>query len=334
MFRSIAVILVLLFLCGCATTKQVGYSPKDATRGLVYINNKQGATAVYIDGEFVGSTPIKVSLLQGEHHITMNYGGKIVLDTAFVVTDDFERDGNSILMGGAVAGFITILLVPFPGNMLASTFPVILAGGVAQMNADKVVINSREGIDATAKPLPRAPDTLPAPVSAATATPATVTPSAATNQSGMNMYAMDSDKYTFLMEKRGEKVSKFVSAGYVCYETSSDLVWMSAAQNQQSVVYASDEFLPCEIDSLPYPSPNLSALKWVGGVTAIWGVIGAVAGGEMKSTIAGLGVGLALFGLPTYLIAHKVTESQNQRTCRLLRSQEQVREWYRQYPCH
>lgn len=167
MFRSIAVILVLLFLCGCATTKQVGYSPKDATRGLVYINNKQGATAVYIDGEFVGSTPIKVSLLQGEHHITMNYGGKIVLDTAFVVTDDFERDGNSILMGGAVAGFITILLVPFPGNMLASIAPIVLAGGVAQMNADKVVISSREGIDATAKPLPRAPDTFPAPATAA-----------------------------------------------------------------------------------------------------------------------------------------------------------------------
>ena len=167
MFRSVAVILVLLFLCGCATTKQVGYSPKDATRGLVYINNKQGATAVYIDGEFVGSTPIKVSLLQGEHHITMNYGGKIVLDTAFVVTDDFERDGNSILMGGAVAGFITILLVPFPGNMLASTVPVILAGVSARINTDMIVVSSREGIDATAKPLPSAPDTFSEPATAA-----------------------------------------------------------------------------------------------------------------------------------------------------------------------
>ncbi|MBO7413564.1 MAG: PEGA domain-containing protein [Fibrobacter sp.] len=329
MFRSIVVILVLLILCGCATTKQVGHSPKDATRGLVYINNKQGATAVYIDGEFVGSTPISVSLLQGERHITMNYGGRIVLDTTLVVTDDFERNGNAIMMGGAVGGFATILLVPFPLNMLVSMVPIVFAGGAAQMNADKVVISSRDGIDASARPLPRAPDTLPAPVSAATAAPA-----AATNQSGMNMYAIDSDKYTFLMEKRGEKVSKFVSASYVCYETSSDLVWMSAAQNQQSVVYASDEFLPCEIDSLPYPSPNLSALKWVGGMTAAWGVIGAVAGGEMKSTLACMGVGLAFFGLPTYIITHKVAESQNMRTCRLLRNQEQVREWYRRYPCH
>ena len=342
MFRSIVVILVLLILCGCATTKQVGHSPKDATRGLVYINNKQGATAVYIDGEFVGSTPISVSLLQGERHITMNYGGRIVLDTTLVVTDDFERNGNAIMMGGAVGGFATILLVPFPLNMLVSMVPIVFAGGAAQMNADKVVISSRDGIDASARPLPRAPDTLPAPVSAATAaptstvmaTPATVTPSAATNQSGMNMYAMDSDKYTFLMEKRGEKVSKFVSASYVCYEPSSDLVWMSTVQNQQSVVFVSDEFLPCEIDSLPYPSPNLSALKWVGGMTAAWGVIGAVAGGEMKSTLAGMGVGLVLFGLPTYIITHKVAESQNMRTCRLLRNQEQVREWYRRYPCH
>lgn len=329
MFRSIAVILVLLILCGCAATKQVGYSSKDATRGLVYINNKQGATAVYIDGEFVGSTPMNVTLVQGEHHITMNYGGKIVLDTTFTVTDDFERNGNAIMMGGAVTGFITILLVPFPVNMLASTVPVILAGVSARINTDMIVVSSREGIDATAKPLPSAPDTLPAP-----ATAAAVAPVATTNQDGMNMYAIDTDKYTFLMERRGEKISKFVSAGSICYEASNDLVWMNHAQSQQSVVLASDEFFPCEIDSLPYPSPLLSSLKWVGGVTAIWGVIGAVAGGEMKSTIAGLGVGLALFGLPTYLIAHKVTESQNQRTCRLLRSQEQVREWYRQYPCH
>ena len=329
MFRSVAVILVLLFLCGCATTKQVGYSPKDATRGLVYINNKQGATAIYIDGEFVGSTPMNVSLVQGEHHITMNYGGKIVLDTAFVVTDDFERNGNAIMMGGAVAGFITILLVPFPGNMLASIAPIVLAGGVAQMNADKVVINSHEGIDATAKPLPRAPDTFSEP-----ATTATVAPVAVTDQGGMNMYAIDADRYAFLMEKRGEKVSKFVSVGSICYEASSDLVWMNYAQSLQSVVLASDEFLPCEIDSLPYPSPFLSSLKWVGGVTATWGVIGAVAGGEMKSTIAAMGVGLALFGLPTYIIVHNVVESQNKRTCRLLRNQEQVREWYRQYPCH
>ena len=97
----------------------------------------------------------------------MNYGGKIVLDTAFVVTDDFERDGNSILMGGAVAGFITILLVPFPGNMLASTVPVILAGVSARINTDMIVVSSREGIDATAKPLPSAPDTFSEPATAA-----------------------------------------------------------------------------------------------------------------------------------------------------------------------
>jgi hypothetical protein len=51
--------------------------------------------------------------------------------------------------------------------MLASIAPIVLAGGVAQMNADKVVINSHEGIDATAKPLPRAPDTFSEPATAA-----------------------------------------------------------------------------------------------------------------------------------------------------------------------
>ena len=107
MYKFVIAILSMFLLCNCAGTRTVDLT-KDSKNaaGLVHIDNKWGATAVFIDNEFVGSTPLAVSLPLGEHRIVMNYGGKIVHDTTLVITDDYERNGDAAIMGGIIGSFI------------------------------------------------------------------------------------------------------------------------------------------------------------------------------------------------------------------------------------
>ena len=145
MYKFVIAVLLMFILCSCAGTRTVDFA-KDSNdpKGMVHIDNKWGVTAVFIDNEFAGNTPLYVSLPQGEHRIVMNYGGKIVHDTTIVVTDDYERNGNAAIMGGAIGSFVTVLLVPFPANLLAASFPMIVAGASMRLNVDDVVINAHQ----------------------------------------------------------------------------------------------------------------------------------------------------------------------------------------------
>lgn len=78
MCKFVFAILSVLLLCSCAGTMAVDLTKEsDKGSGLVHINNKWGSAAVFIDNEFVGGTPLAVSLPLGEHRIVMNYGGNL-----------------------------------------------------------------------------------------------------------------------------------------------------------------------------------------------------------------------------------------------------------------
>ena len=139
MYKYLVVILLSLLLYGCAGTDKVIRKNNDDVLGRVYITNGSGATAVFIDDSFVGNTPIDVKLSVGEHHLIMNLFGNVVLDTTIIVTDDYNRNTNAGVVGGLIAGFIPLLLVPFPINMLlAPLYTRIVGSNVTKFNKDKI----------------------------------------------------------------------------------------------------------------------------------------------------------------------------------------------------
>ena len=355
MYKFVVAIVSMFLLCSCAGVRTVDLSKnsKDAA-GLVHIDNKWGATAVFIDNEFVGNTPLAVSLPQGEHRIVMNYGGKIVHDTTIVVTDDYERNGNAAIMGGAIGSFITVLLVPFPINMLVASVPVIVAGSASGMGGDYVVINTREGFNATALPVAAKPQdsvqvASPLPKareqdSSATdytafALPAPDTsdhellPEVADTQGEFGMHEVDGEKYVFLKERRKDVGNQeLVVASSICYEPSSDLVWAYEAPLQRTNVYYSDEFIPCEVDSLPYKSKVGPMLLRLGITAGIWTTIGLLAGGIEGAIVGGL-AGTICYGGIVWGVSDWAMDKRNTTACQNIRRKDQVKEWYSQFPC-
>lgn len=355
MYKFLVVSLLMLFLCSCAGTRAVDLS-KDSNDsvGLVHIDNKWGATAVFIDNEFVGNTPLAVSLPLGEHRIVMNYGGKIVHDTTLVITDDYERNGNAAIMGGLIGSFVTVLLVPFPVNMLVASVPVIVAGSASGMGGDYVIINTREGFNATALPVAAKPQdsvqvASPLPKareqdSSATdytafALPAPDTsdheflPEVADTQGEFGMHEVDGEKYVFLKERRKDVGNQeLVVASSICYEPSSDLVWAYEAPLQRTNVYYSDEFLPCEVDSLPYKSKVGPMLLRLGITAGIWTTIGLIAGGIEGAIVGGL-AGTIFYGGIVWGVSDWAMDKRNATACQNIRRKDQVKEWYSQFPC-
>lgn len=355
MYKFVIAILSMLLLCSCAGTRTVDLT-KDSKNaaGLVHIDNKWGATAVFIDNEFVGSTPLALSLPLGEHRIVMNYGGKIVHDTTLVITDDYERNGNAAIMGGLIGSFVTVLLVPFPVNMLVASVPVIVAGGASGTGGDYVVINTREGFNATSSPLPpkmpnepQAKLVLPEEQKSdsliAVSTPSTVPapdtsdheflPEVADTQGEFGMHEVDGEKYVFLKERRKDVGNQeLVVASSICYEPSSDLVWAYEAPLQRTNVYYSDEFIPCEVDSLPYKSKVGPMLLRLGITAGIWTTIGLLAGGIEGAIVGGL-TGTICYGGIVWGVSDWAMDKRNATACQNIRRKDQVKEWYSQFPC-
>ena len=355
MYKFVIAILSMFLLCSCAGTRTVDLT-KDSKNaaGLVHIDNKWGATAVFIDNEFVGSTPLAVSLPLGEHRIVMNYGGKIVHDTTLVITDDYERNGNAAIMGGLIGSFVTVLLVPFPVNMLVASVPVIVAGSASGTGGDYVVINTREGFNARALPVatkpqdsmqvasapPKAPErdsnatdytafTVPAPDTS----DHEFLPEVADEQGEFGMHDVDGEKYVFLKERRKDVGNQeLVVASSICYEPSSDLVWAYEAPLQRTNVYYSDEFIPCEVDSLPYKSKVGPMLLRLGITAGIWTTIGLIAGGIEGAIVGGL-TGTLFYGAIVWGVSDWAMDKRNATACQNIRRKDQVKEWYSQFPC-
>lgn len=353
MYKFVIAVLLMFLLCSCAGPKTVVFA-KDSEEptGIVHIDNKWGVTAVFIDNEFAGNTPLYVSLPQGEHRVVMNYGGKIVHDTTIVVTDDYERNGNAAIMGGAIGSFITVLLVPFPANLLAGSLPMIVAGASMGMNVDDVVVNTREGYNATSQPAPQKKDSgEPAPASGESAPDSSVAagtpfavpvpdtsehellPEVADEQGEFGMYDIDGEEYVFLKERRNDVGNQeIVVASSICYEPSSDLVWAYETPLRRTNVYYSDEFLPCEVDSLPYRSKVGPIMLRLGINAGIWTTVGLLLGGTSGAIAAGIS-GTLFYGGITWKVSDWAMDRRNATACQNIRRKDQVKEWYSQFPC-
>lgn len=353
MYKFVIAVLLMFLLCSCAGPKTVVFA-KDSEEptGIVHIDNKWGVTAVFIDNEFAGNTPLYVSLPQGEHRVVMNYGGKIVHDTTIVVTDDYERNGNAAIMGGIIGSFITVLLVPFPANLLAGSLPMIVAGASMGMNVDDVVVNTREGYNATSQPAPQKKDSgEPAPASGESAPDSSVAagtpfavpvpdtsehellPEVADEQGEFGMYDIDGEEYVFLKERRNDVGNQeIVVASSICYEPSSDLVWAYETPLRRTNVYYSDEFLPCEVDSLPYRSKVGPIMLRLGINAGIWTTVGLLLGGTSGAIAAGIS-GTLFYGGITWKVSDWAMDRRNATACQNIRRKDQVKEWYSQFPC-
>ena len=353
MYKFVIAVLLMFILCSCAGTRTVDFA-KDSEEptGIVHIDNKWGVTAVFIDNEFAGNTPLYVSLPQGEHRVVMNYGGKIVHDTTIVVTDDYERNGNAAIMGGAIGSFITVLLVPFPANLLAGSLPMIVAGASMGMNVDDVVVNTREGYNATSQPAPQKKDSgEPAPASGESAPDSSVAagtpfavpvpdtsehellPEVADEQGEFGMYDIDGEEYVFLKERRNDVGNQeIVVASSICYEPSSDLVWAYETPLRRTNVYYSDEFLPCEVDSLPYRSKVGPIMLRLGINAGIWTTVGLLVGGTSGAIAAGIS-GTLFYGGITWKVSDWAMDRRNATACQNIRRKDQVKEWYSRFPC-
>lgn len=353
MYKFVIAVLLMFLLCSCAGPKTVVFA-KDSEEptGIVHIDNKWGVTAVFIDNEFAGNTPLYVSLPQGEHRVVMNYGGKIVHDTTIVVTDDYERNGNAAIMGGIIGSFITVLLVPFPANLLAGSLPMFVAGASMGMNVDDVVVNTREGYNATSQPAPQKKDSgEPAPASGESAPDSSVAagtpfavpvpdtsehellPEVADEQGEFGMYDIDGEEYVFLKERRNDVGNQeIVVASSICYEPSSDLVWAYETPLRRTNVYYSDEFLPCEVDSLPYRSKVGPIMLRLGINAGIWTTVGLLLGGTSGAIAAGIS-GTLFYGGITWKVSDWAMDRRNATACQNIRRKDQVKEWYSQFPC-
>lgn len=331
MNKFFVVILLSFLLYGCAGTDKVIRKNNDDVLGRVYITNGSGAAAVFIDDSFVGNTPIDVKLSVGEHHLIMNLFGNVVLDTTIIVTDDYNRNTNAGVVGGLIAGFIPLLLVPFPINMLLAPLSTWIVGSnVTKFNKDKIAREPYKEYNVKSESLQKFTDTKNFTFKGTDL--AHYYKDSAVYVNGAAMHFMDVEKIRFLRQKKDEKDTIMVGATYLCYETSSDLVWVASPGSGTSV-FQTDEFIPCEIDSLPYSDPFVSAGKRMGAVVGAFGLLGLVAGQNASSALISMFVGGSFFGLPTLFISDHVLSQRNIHACQKFRSKPLVKQWYRQYPC-
>lgn len=319
------------FLAGCTMADKVVRKNNDDVLGRVYITNGSGSAAIFLDDKFMGNTPLDIKLSVGEHHLIMKVYNNVVLDTVIDVTDDYNRNVNAGVAGSVVAGFVPLLLVPFPINIFVAPLSAWVVGeNVTRCNRDKIARNPYKEYDVKSESLQKVVETKNM-LHKGTDLAHYYKDSVA-YVNGAVMHYVDAEKFQFLRQKRDDGDTLMVNAKYICYEESDDLVW-AAESGSGTSVYRSDEFIPCEVDSLPHPRPLGDALMRGGIVTGAFGIVGAVAGGSLASTLGMTLAGWLLVGSPTMGISGHVFRQRNIHACQNFRSKPLVKKWYRQYPC-
>ena len=351
MYKYLVVILLSFLLYGCAASFNTAKNiPNKGTKGKVIITNALGNAAVSMDGVFIGTTPLNAPLPVGEHRITLNHLGKIIYDSTIVVTDDYDRNTTTALVGGIVGGFVPFLLLPFPLNLVSIIVPSITTFTAEREYADKIILNdfipkiameneseqektpkqeyssSVSLVDDSAEIMARNDAMIHEYNDISENLPSqNLSPETA-------MYEVDKDKILFLKFTRNTKSSIFVAATSVCYDLKSDLVWAYEPYLQKTNTYYSNDFLPCDLDSISYTSEIKAGLIGFGAVAAVGAIVGAIVGGGKGAFTGGFAMG-AFVGLPTAYIVGGVVNKNNKRACQRFRDGEQVKEWYRRYSC-
>ncbi len=351
MYKYLVVILLSLLLYGCAASFNTAKNiPNKGTKGKVLITNALGNAAVSMDSVFIGTTPLSAPLPVGEHRITLNHLGNVIYDSTIVVTDEYDRNSTTALVGGIVGGFVPFLLLPFPLNLMSILVPTITTFTADQAYADKIIVNDFPKKIAIKSELEQVKSSkqeyspLDSPVNDSTGVMAkydamiyegdeisetlplqNLSPEAA-------MYKVDKDKLLFLKFTRNTKSSIFVPATSICYDSKSDLVWAYEPFPQKTNTYYSNDFLPCDLDSISYTSEIKAGLIGFAVSAGVGSIVGAIVGGGKGAFAGGFAMG-AFVGLPTAYIVGGVVNKNNKRACQRFRDSEQVKKWYRQYPC-
>ena len=324
--------------------------PNKGPKGKVLITNALGNAAVSMDGIPIGTTPLNAPLPVGEHRITLNHMGKIIYDSTIVVTDDYDRNTTTAVVGGIVGGFIPFLLLPYPLNLLSMIVPPLTMFSADQLNTDKIIVNDFSKKNAIKseleqEKLPKQEYTpLDSPVNNSTGVMAkndamiyegdeiseTLPPQNSSSEAVM--YKVDPDKLLFLKFTRNKNSSTFTPATSVCYDSKSDLVWAYEPFPEKTNTYYSNDFLPCELDPISYTSGLKAGLLAFVTAAGIGTIVGSIVGGGKGAFAGGFATG-AFVGVPTAYIVGGVVNSKNKRACQRFRDGEQVKQWYRQYPC-
>ena len=350
MYKCLVVVLLSFLLYGCASGNMAKNMPNKGPKGKVLITNALGNAAVSMNGIPIGTTPLNAPLPVGEHRITLNHMGKIIYDSTIVVTDDYDRNTTTALVGGIVGGFIPFLLLPFPLNLLSIIVPSITTFTADREYTDKIIVNdfpqkiAMENESKQEKMPKREYSPSVFPVNDSTelmvkndamiyehndisenGLPPNLSPEAA-------MYKVDKDKLLFLKFTRNTKSSIFVPATSICYDSKSDLVWAYEPFPQKTNTYYSNDFLPCDLDSISYTSGIKAGLIGFTAVAGVGAIVGTIVGGGKGAFAGGFAMG-GFVGLPTAYIVGGVMNSKNKRACKSFRDSEQVKKWYRRYSC-
>lgn len=347
MYKYLVVILLSFLLYGCAASGNV---PKNISgtepKGKVHIVNALGGAAVKIDDNLVGTTPLDVMLPVGEHKLTLNYLGKVILDSTIVVTDDYERNMNTALVGSIVGGFVPFLLLPFPVNLVSLIVPVVTMVPAEQLSSDKIILNDfaiakNSGIAVNAPKQHFSAPTFSVNDSVEVATEVAENfpemsefyeEQMKESFSEVSMHKINSDKFKFLQGKQGKKSAEIVKAESICYDPKEDLVWTYHPWQKKTFTYQSNDFLPCDVESLPYSSDVKAGLIGFAISAGVGAIVGAIGGGG-KGALAGAASIGAVVGLPAFFITSSVVNNKNVRACQRFRDSEQVKEWYSHYRC-
>ena len=347
MYKYLVVILLSFLLYGCAASGNVpenisGTEPK----GKVHIVNALGGAAVKIDDNLVGSTPMDVVLPVGEHRLTLNYLGKVILDSTIVVTDDYERNMNTALVGSIVGGFVPFLLIPFPMNLVSLVVPVVTMMPAEQLSTDKIILNdfAKAKNNSTVVNAPKQISSTPvSPVNNSLSETTEVAENfpemsefyeeqMKESFSEVSMHKINSDKFKFLQGKQGKKDAEIVKVESVCYDPKADLVWARYPYQKKTFTYQSNDFLPCDVESLPYSSDVKAGLIGFAISAGVGAIVGAIGGGGKGALACAVSIG-AVVGLPAFFVTSSVVNNKNVRACQRFRDSEQVKEWYSHYRC-
>jgi len=347
MYKCLVVILLSFLLYGCAASGNVSQKiPGKGPKGKIRIVNALGGAAVKIDDNLVGSTPMDVVLPVGEHRLTLNYLGKEILDSTIVVTDDYERNMNTALVGSIVGGFVPFLLIPFPMNLVSLVVPVVTMMPAEQLSTDKIILNdfAKAKNNSTVVNAPKQISSTPvSPVNNSLSETTEVAESfpemgeflgeqKEESFSDVSMYEMNPDKFKFLQWKQGKKNAEIVKVESVCYDPKADLVWAHYPYQMKTFTYQSNDFLPCDVESLPYSSEIKAGLIGFAISAGTGAIVGAISGGGKGALAGSMAMG-AFVGLPAFFVASSVVKNKNVRACQRLRDSEQVKEWYSHYRC-
>jgi len=261
----------------------------------------------------------------GEHRITLNHLGNVIYDSTIVVTDEYDRNTTTALVGGIVGGFVPFLLLPFPLNLMSILVPPLATYTADQLSTEKIIVNDfpkKISTEVSAKKdtaiYERNEISEALPLSK--------------NSSEAVMYKVDPDKLLFLKFARNKNKSTFAPATSVCYDSRSDLVWAYEPFPEKTNTYYSNDFLPCELDSISYTSGFKAGLLTFATAAGIGTIVGSIVGGGKGAFAVGFATG-AFVGLPTAYIVGGVVNSKNKRACQRFRNSEQVKQWYRRYSC-